>query len=128
MRIRKEITLDEFNNFRDKLNENIQKEAKKLSHIESIVSDSKNELLKVEQFIEILKTKILDDDNAVLGLGAKLFDKIYVENTSEEETKKKAKLHIKLKIFDYEECNLSLSNLFLLTQHDEGTGNTNCGR
>ena len=119
MRIRKEIDLNEFNRFKEKVNNSISTKKEAVISIDDKINNNKNGLINIKEFKAKVSKNILNDDESILKLASTLFDRIYVENIKDEETHKKAKLHIKLNIFDYEKRNFYLSDLSLLFQRDK---------
>ena len=112
MRLRKEITVDEYNRNKSKYNDKLEKlESKKEKYINS--STDNNYTDSLEDFSKKISNLILTDDDSIFSILVSIIDTIYVEKLNDDEENKEIMLHFKLNIFQNDD-EKKLSDLLLL--------------
>lgn len=121
MRLRKEITIEEYNKYKEKLNNELDELKSDLEDLNKKDEQSKKTMNSFEEFKNKLIDIELNDENNILDTSSTLFSKIYVERIEEKkETKSKTiMLHIILNVHDYEKRSLLLKELPLLLMSNE---------
>lgn len=122
MRARKEIEGDEYNEARDKYNEELSSlEKKKQNYLVMIKGiDYK---LNIDSFFKKVQSVILDDDESVFSVFSSIIDTILVERLEDEINENnethKVMLHFKLNIVGYNNGSLNLKDFLLLFSNNE---------
>lgn len=113
MRARKEIGSKEYTEIRKKYNDEICKlEKKKKIYLEKgIKIDCSSNL---QEFQNMLKNVIFNNDESIFCIGASIIDTILVEKLENNKDNKRVMLHIKFNIFGYENNSLNLNDFSLL--------------
>ena len=120
MRARKEIESDEYNEIRQKYNNELASlEKQKQNYL------SKNTEIDYKSNINIFFKKVYDiifeDDESVFRIFGSIIDTILVERLeSEEDDTHKVMLHFKLNIVSYDNSSLNLNDFLLLFSNSEG--------
>ena len=122
MKLRKEISSDEYTRNKEKYNEKIElleKQKDKYLEIEDNVSAQ-----NIEEFSKNIENIILSDDESVFSILAPIIDTIYVERMSDDEKNKDVMLHFKLNVTNDCEIQPDLDNFLLLFSNSEGYGSS----
>lgn len=123
MRARKEIEGDEYNEAREKYNNEISMlEKKKQSYLS--MNNEVDYKTNINAFFKKIHDVILDDDESVFKVFGSILDTILVEKLDDEinddEETHKVMLHFKLNIVGYNNSSLNLKNFLLLFSNSEG--------
>ena len=133
MRARKEIEGDEYNEAREKYNNEISMlEKKKQSYLS--MNNEVDYKTNINAFFKKIHDVILDDDESVFKVFGSILDTILVEKLDDEinddEETHKVMLHFKLNIVGYNNSSLNLKDFLLLFSNSEGCdcsdGRSNC--
>ena len=122
MRARKEIEGDEYNETREKYNEELSSlEKKKQGYLG--VDNEVDFKSNINGFLKKLHEVILNDDESVFRVFGSIIDTILVERLDDEINDKqethKVMLHFKLNIFGYNNSNLNLKDFLLLFSNSD---------
>ena len=120
MRARKEIEGDEYNEAREKYNNELSVlDKKKQSYL--AMNTEVDYKSNINDFFKKIKDIIFEDDESVFGIFGSIIDTILVERieTNNEESKK-VMLHFKLNILGYDNSSLNLNDFLLLFSNNEG--------
>lgn len=125
MRARKEIEGDEYNEAREKYNNELSVlEKKKQSYL--AMNTEVDYKSNIKEFFKKVKDIIFEDDESVFGIFGSIIDTILVERieTNNEESQK-VMLHFKLNILGYDNSSLNLNDFLLLFSNNEGCYSSN---
>ena len=122
MRARKEIEGDEYNEARDKYNEELSSlEKKKQNYL--VMNKEIDYKLNIDSFFKKIQSVILDDDESVFSVFSSIIDTILVERLEDEINENnethKVMLHFKLNIVGYNNGSLNLKDFLLLFSNNE---------
>ncbi len=120
MRMRHEIDTSEYQEYKNKIDVEINKYEIELEKLKRNELLEKTDKMSLEQFEKRVDEIVISDDQSVMSVAETLFEKIYVETNTIDKTHKRTNLHIKLKVSDTNETDLSLSQLALVFRSDEG--------
>ena len=115
MRARKEIEGDEYNEAREKYNNEISVLDKKKQSYLSMNSEVDYKS-NIDDFFKKIHGMILEDDESVFRIFGSILDTILVERleSEEDEDTHKVMLHFKLNIVGYNNSSLNLKDFLLL--------------
>ncbi len=113
MRVRKEIEDDEYNDIKEKYNNDLlflDKKKQNYLSMNSYVDYKSN----IDDFLKKIYEVILEDDESIFSIFGSILDTILVERLESEENTHKVMLHFKLNIVCYDNSDLNLNDFLLL--------------
>ena len=122
MRARKEIEGDEYNEMREKYNNDLISLGKQK---QNYLSKKKETYYKanINSFIKNVYNIIFEDDESVFRIFGSIINTILVEKLkSKGDDDHKIMLHFKLKIIGYNNSSLNLNDFLLLFSNNDGCG------
>ena len=129
MRERKEIEGEEYNEAREKYNNEISMlEKKKQSYLS--MNNEVDYKTNINAFFKKIHDVILDDDESVFKVFGSILDTILVEKLDDEinddEETHKVMIHFQLNIVGYNNSSLNLKDFLLLFSNSEGCSGCAC--
>lgn len=120
MRARREIEGDEYNEARDRYNNELSVLEKKKQNYLSINSEIDYKS-NIDIFFKKIHDIILEDDESIFNIFGSILDTIYVERLEDEEDENthKVMLHFKLNILGYNNSSLNLNDFLLLFSNSD---------
>ena len=120
MRARKEIEGDEYNEAREKYNNELSVLDKKKQSYLSMNSEVDYKS-NIDDFFKKIHVMILEDDESVFRIFGSILDTILVERleSEEDEDTHKVMLHFKLNIVGYNNSSLNLKDFLLLFSNND---------
>ena len=127
MRARKEIEGDEYNEAREKYNNELSVLDKKKQSYLSMNSEVDYKS-NIDDFFKKIHGMILEDDESVFRIFGSILDTILVERleSEEDEDTHKVMLHFKLNIVGYNNSSLNLKDFLLLFSNNDRCGCCSC--
>ena len=127
MRARKEIEGDEYNEAREKYNNELLALDKKKQNYLSMNSEVDYKS-NINDFFKKIHDIILDDDESVFRIFGSILDTILVERleSEEDEDTHKVMLHFKLNIVGYNNSSLNLKDFLLLFSNNDRRSGCSC--
>ena len=128
MRARKEIEGDEYNEAREKYNNELSVLDKKKQSYLSMNSEVDYKS-NIDDFFKKIHGMILEDDESVFRIFGSILDTILVERleSEEDEDTHKVMLHFKLNIVGYNNSSLNLKDFLLLFSNNDRCNSSNGG-
>lgn len=125
MRARKEIEGDEYNEMREKYNNDLvilEKQKQNYLSKNSEIDYNSN----INSFFKKVHNIIFEDDESVFRIFGSIIDTILVERLESENDNHKVMLHFKLNIVGYDNSSLNLNDFLLLFSNNEGCNSSSC--